>query len=105
MINNKILEPKVERYFKSMMLAPFQVLASMEFDRPTTIPVVLGHNHHIKYLMNDEEITEPLSSDFADSHITANPGHLEYRTVIEMPSAKDLNSKPTRVFDDDAEKH
>lgn len=60
--------------------------------------------HTIKCLMCDEEIKEPLSSDFADSHITANPGHLEYRVVIEMSSAKVPDSKPTLVFDDNAEK-
>ncbi len=61
--------------------------------------------HVIKCLMCDEKITEPLSSDFADSHITANPGHQEYRTVIEIPSAKVPDSKPTLVFDEDTEKH
>jgi hypothetical protein len=55
--------------------------------------------------MCDEEITEPLSPYFAETHITANPGHLEYRIVIEMPSAKVPDSKPTLVFDDGTEKH
>ncbi len=61
--------------------------------------------HAIKCLMCDEGITEPLGSYFAESHLTANPGHLEYRIVIEMPSAQVPDSKPTLVFDDDAEKH
>ena len=61
--------------------------------------------HTIKCLVCDEEIKEPLSSHFAETHITANPGHLEYRIVIEMPSAKVPDSKPTLVFDDGTEKH
>ncbi len=54
----------------------------------------------VKCLMCDEEITEPLSPNFAEPHITANPGHLEYRVIIEMPSANVPDAKPTLVFDD-----
>jgi hypothetical protein len=60
--------------------------------------------HTVKCLMCDEEITEPLSPNFAEPHITANPGHLEYRIIIEMPSANVPDNKPTLVFDD-AERH
>ncbi len=49
--------------------------------------------------MCNEEITEPLSSNFAEPHITANPGHLEYRIIIEMPSANVPDNEPTLVFD------
>jgi hypothetical protein len=55
--------------------------------------------------MCDEEITEPLSPYFADSHITSNPGHLEYRIIVELPSSNVPDNKPTLVFDGDAEKH
>ncbi len=60
--------------------------------------------HNIKCLTCDEEIKEPLSSYFAETHITANPGYVEYVIVIEMPSAKAPDSKPTMVFDG-AKKH
>ncbi len=50
--------------------------------------------------MCDEEIEEPLSPNFAEPHITANPGHLEYRVIVEMPSANVPNDQPTLVFDD-----
>ncbi len=56
----------------------------------------------VKCLMCDEEITEPFSPDFADPHITANPGHLEYRIIVELPSSNVPNNKPTLVFDDNA---
>lgn len=60
----------------------------------------------VKCLMCDEEITEPIGSNFAEPHITANPGHLEYRIIIEMPYANvpDNHNKPTLVFDN-TEKH
>jgi len=58
----------------------------------------------VKCLMCDEEIEEPLSPNFAEPHITANPGHLEYRVIVEMPSANVPNNQPTLVFDD-ADQH
>ncbi len=58
----------------------------------------------VKCLMCDEVITEPLSSKFAELHITTNPGHLEYRIIIEMPSTNIPDNKPALVFDN-AEKH
>lgn len=48
--------------------------------------------------------TWPLSPDFAEPHISANPGHLEYIIIVEMPSSIVPDNKPTLVFDD-AEKH
>ncbi len=61
--------------------------------------------HTVKCLMCNEEITEPLGSYFAESHITSTPCHLEYGIIVEMPSANAPdNDKPTLVFDD-SEKH
>ncbi len=60
--------------------------------------------HTITCLMCDEGITDLSSPDFAEPHITANLGHLEYRIILEMPSSIVPCSKPTLVFDD-AEKH
>jgi hypothetical protein len=54
--------------------------------------------------MCDEEITESLNSNFAEPHISANPGHLEYRIIVSMPSTNVPENKPTLVFDD-AEKN
>lgn len=56
--------------------------------------------HTIKCLTCDEEIKEPLSSYFAETHITANPGHLEYRIILEMPSANVPDNEPSLVFYD-----
>jgi hypothetical protein len=50
--------------------------------------------------MCNEEIKEPFSSCFADTHITANPGHLEYRIIIEMPSADVPDNESSLVFYD-----
>ncbi len=50
--------------------------------------------HTIKCLMCYEKITEPLGPDFAEPHITANPGHLEYRIIVEMPSSIVPYNKP-----------
>ncbi len=61
--------------------------------------------HTVKCLMCNEEITEPLGSYFAEPHITSTHCHLEYRIIVEMPSANAPdNDKPTLVFDD-SEKH
>lgn len=60
--------------------------------------------HTIKCLTCDEEIKEPLGSYFAETHITCNPGHLEYRITVEMPFANIQDNEPTLVFDK-AEKH
>ena len=57
----------------------------------------------VKCLMCDEEITEPLSSSFAELHIASNPGHLEYRVTLEMPSSNVPDNQPTLVFDDKKE--
>ena len=54
--------------------------------------------------MCDEEITEPLSPNFAAPHIKANPGHLEYWIIIEMPSENVPDNKSILVFDD-GERH
>ncbi len=40
------------------------------------------------------EKSEPSSPDFAEPHITANPGHLEYRIIVEMPSSIVPYNKP-----------
>ena len=50
--------------------------------------------------MCNEQIKEPLSSYFAETHITANPGHLEYRIIIEMPYANVPDNEPSLVFYD-----
>jgi hypothetical protein len=55
----------------------------------------------VKCLMCDEVIEEPLSPNFAEPHITTNPGHLEYRIIVEMPSTNAPKDQPTLVFDDD----
>lgn len=56
--------------------------------------------YFVKCLMCNQEIKEPLSSYFAESHITANPGHLEYRVIVEMPSANVPYDEPYLVFYD-----
>ncbi len=56
--------------------------------------------HTVKCLMCNEEIKEPLSSCFAETHITANPGHMEYRIIIEMPSAGVPDNESSLVFYD-----
>ena len=56
--------------------------------------------HTIKCLVCNEEIKETLSSCFAETHITANPGHLEYRIIIEMPSADVADNELSLVFCD-----
>ena len=50
--------------------------------------------------MCNEQIKEPLSLYFAETHITANPGHLEYRIIIEMPYANVPDNEPSLVFYD-----
>ena len=56
--------------------------------------------HTIKCLMCNEEIKETLSSCFAETHLTANPGHLEYRIIVEMPSAEVPDNESSLVFYD-----
>ena len=58
------------------------------------------NKHIIKCLMCNEEIKETLSSSFAQTHITANPGHLEYRIIMEMPSADVPDNESSLVFYD-----
>ncbi len=53
--------------------------------------------HIIKCFMCNEEIKESLSSHFADLY-NCLPCHLECRIVIEMPSAKVPDTKPTVVL-------
>ena len=50
--------------------------------------------------MCGEEITEPLGSNFAEKHIVANPGHLEYKVILEIPSSNIPANQPSLVFDD-----
>jgi len=50
--------------------------------------------------MCNEVIKESLSSCFAETHITANPGHLEYRIIMEMPSADVPDNESFLVFYD-----
>ncbi len=37
--------------------------------------------------MCNEEIGYLSNTDFAEKHIATNPGHLEYRVVVEMPTS------------------
>ncbi len=71
----------------------------------SSLMYIQTRKYTIKCLMCNEEITEPLGSYFAEPHITAKPGHLEYRIIVEMPSANAPdNDEPTLVFGD-SEKH
>jgi hypothetical protein len=41
--------------------------------------------YRITCLMCNEEIGYLSNPNFAEEHIATNPGHLEYRVVVEMP--------------------
>jgi hypothetical protein len=43
--------------------------------------------YRITCLMCNEEIGYLSNTDFAENHIVTNPGHLEYRVVVEMPTS------------------
>jgi hypothetical protein len=49
------------------------------------------NDQSIKYrvtcLMCNEEMGYISTPAFAEQHIAANPGHLEYRVVVEMPAS------------------
>ena len=62
----------------------------------------------IYFLMNDKtkkytvkcqvcgkEIGDRLKPDFTEQHINENPGHLEYRVVVEMVSPSVPDNQPT----------
>jgi hypothetical protein len=49
----------------------------------------------VKCQVCGEEIGDTLKPDFAEQHINENPGHLEYRVVVEMISSAVPDNQPT----------
>lgn len=49
----------------------------------------------VKCQVCGKEIGDTSKPDFAEQHINENPGHLEYRVIVEMISPAVSNPQPT----------
>ncbi len=49
----------------------------------------------VKCQVCGKEIGDTSNPDFAEQHINENPGHLEYRVIVEMTSPAIPDNQPT----------